>query len=129
VGVGAGMHGWAFTLYQDRNPGFFYDHAHNDYLEAAAEWGIPAAAAFFIVLFAVVWRAGKACIQSADPARAALLAGGVGGVAAMLVHSFVDFNLHIPSNALMFGVILGTIAAVATVVEVETIRPEPNDQA
>jgi len=129
VGVGAGMHGWAFTLYQDRNPGFFYDHAHNDYLEAAAEWGIPAAAAFFIVLFAVIWRAGKACIQSTDPARAALLAGGVGGVAAMLVHSFVDFNLHIPSNALMFGVILGTIAAVATLVEVETIRPEPNDQA
>ena len=123
LGVGAGMHGWAFTLYQDGNPGYFYDHAHNDYLEAAAEWGIPAAAAFFIVMFALIWRAGKACVQSADPARAALLAGGVGGVAALLVHSFVDFNLHIPSNAMMFGVMLGTIAAIAKVVEVETIRP------
>jgi O-antigen ligase len=129
MGVGAGMHGWAFTLYQDRHPGLFYDHAHNDYLEAAAEWGIPAAAAFFIVMFIMVGRAGRTCMQSADPERAALLAGGVGGVAALLVHSFVDFNLHIPSNALMFGVILGIMTAIVRVVEVEVIRPEANGHA
>jgi O-antigen ligase len=122
LGVGAGMHGWAFTRYQDRNPGIFYDHAHNDYLEAAAEWGIPAAAVFFVVVFIMIGRAGSACLKSADPARAALIAGGIGGVTALLVHSLVDFNLHIPSSALLFGVVLGMTAAFGKVTEVEIIK-------
>jgi hypothetical protein len=33
--------------------------------------------------------------------------GGLAGVVAMGVHSLVDFNLHIPANALTFAVILG----------------------
>ncbi|MGA2262335.1 MAG: O-antigen ligase family protein, partial [Acidobacteriota bacterium] len=99
LGVGAGMHGWAFTRYQDRNPDYFYDHARNDYLEAAAEWGVPGAVVFFGVVLWLAWRAGGACLRSQDPVRAGLIAGGVGGVVALLVHSFVDFNLHIPSNA------------------------------
>ena len=74
MGVGAGVHGWAFTLYQDRNPDTFYDHAHNDYLEAAAEWGVPAAAVFFIAIIIMVWRARGACLAAADPTRAAFLA-------------------------------------------------------
>jgi len=32
----------------------------------------------------------------------ALVAGPLVGCAGMLLHSFVDFNLHIPSNALTF---------------------------
>jgi hypothetical protein len=32
----------------------------------------------------------------------ALHAGAITAVAGLLLHSFVDFNLHIPSNALLF---------------------------
>jgi hypothetical protein len=32
----------------------------------------------------------------------ALHAGAIAAVCGILIHSFVDFNLHIPSNALLF---------------------------
>ena len=32
--------------------------------------------------------------------------GGFVSVAAILVHSFTDFNLHIPANMLLFTVVL-----------------------
>ena len=124
VGVGAGMHGWVFKHHQDRNPETFYDYAHNDYLQAAAEWGIPAAVVFFGVIFFLVFRAGKACVAATDPTRMGLLAGGVGGVVALLVHSFSDFNLYIPSNAMLFGLILGATDQLSRTTEVEVLVPK-----
>ena len=123
AGVGGGMHGWAFTRFNDRNPDTFYDYAHNDYLQAAAEWGLPAALIFFGTLFFLVWQAGKACVDSENRIRAGLIAGGVGGVVALLVHSFVDFNFYIPSNAMLFGLVFGAACGLARTVEVRVIVP------
>jgi O-antigen ligase len=124
LGVGAGMHGWAFTRYQDRNPGIFYDYAHNDYLQAAADFGIPAAIVFFAVIIYLIFRSAKACLRTSNPIRAGLIAGSAGGVVALLVHSFVDFNLHIPSNAVLFGLIVGVMVGASMIKEVEVIIPE-----
>jgi hypothetical protein len=33
------------------------------------------------------------------------------GIFAMLCHSFIDFNLHIPANALLFTVLAAIVAA------------------
>jgi hypothetical protein len=33
--------------------------------------------------------------------------GCVGSIVAILLHSFADFNLYIPANALLFSAILG----------------------
>jgi len=37
--------------------------------------------------------------------------GALAGISAILVHSFVDFNLHIPANALLFTVLAALAAA------------------
>jgi O-antigen ligase len=124
LGVGAGMHGWAFTSYQDRNPGTFYDYAHNDYLQAAADFGIPAAIIFFACIIYLIFRSAKACLRASNPIRAALIAGCIGGVVALMVHSFVDFNLHIPSNAVLFGLIVGVMVGASMIKEVEVIIPD-----
>jgi O-antigen ligase len=124
MGAGAGMHGWAFTSYQDRNPGLFYDYAHNDYLQAAADFGMPAAIVLFTVIIYLIFRSTKACLRASNPIRAGLIAGSVGGIVALLVHSFVDFNLHIPSNAVLFGIIVGVMVGVAQMKEVEVIIPD-----
>lgn len=123
TGVGAGMHGWAFTSYNTLEGAAFYDYAHNDYLQAAAEWGLPAALIFFGTIIIMIWRAGKACLIAEDPVRASLLAGGVGGIVALLAHSFVDFNLQVPANAILFGIILGLTHSVARAGEVEMFVP------
>jgi hypothetical protein len=43
----------------------------------------------------------------------AIHAGAIAGIAGLLLHSLVDFNLHIPSNAILFLVLsaLATSAA------------------
>ena len=40
----------------------------------------------------------------------ALNLGALGAVAAYIVHSFVDFNLHIPANALLLAFVFGVLA-------------------
>lgn len=37
--------------------------------------------------------------------------GAVAGITAILIHSFVDFNLHIPANAILF-IVLGSLLQV-----------------
>jgi hypothetical protein len=37
--------------------------------------------------------------------------GALSGIAAILVHSISDFNLHIPSNAILFTILGALVAA------------------
>jgi hypothetical protein len=37
--------------------------------------------------------------------------GGMGGITAILIHSIVDFNLHIPANAILFSVLAALVMA------------------
>src|SRR5438132_1607700 len=125
TGLGSWLH--AFRPYQAPPvEGGIWDHAHNDYLEAAAENGVVGVA--FMMLFALaVLRAtrreqlvGAVQVRHGpyEPATAdtrsfelpewraalgehALLRCGLaGGVAAVLAHSLVDFGLHMPANFL-----------------------------
>ncbi|MBY0456724.1 MAG: O-antigen ligase family protein, partial [Gemmataceae bacterium] len=90
---------------QQRAPGaelqFVWDHAHNDYLQAFAEGGLPALALVLIGAGLVV-RAGVRAYRRFGVSRtgggdAALALGGLLGFAAVALHSLVDFGLHIPA--------------------------------
>jgi O-antigen ligase len=85
--------------------------AHNDYLQFLAEWGIVGTA-----LMAAIWgllirglfktwpcvRGGDADLGGPrNSNRFACVLGAALGLAAILVHSTVDFNLHIPANAIL----------------------------
>ena len=78
------------------------EHAENDYVELLAEGG---GAAIALVGLAAVSAFGLALRRiRTEPHRLArgVAAGALAGVAALLVHSAFDFNLRIPSNALLF---------------------------
>lgn len=94
----------AQTIYLSR----FVNHAHNDYLEIVSELGIPAALLLFGAVFYLLWRVSR-CFYAptGDRFGRATALGCVGSLAAILLHSFTDFNLYIPANALLFSVILG----------------------
>jgi O-antigen ligase len=81
-------------------------HAHNDYLEYLAELGIlgfcllmGGIAIMFISSF-LVWRFRR------NTESKGLALGGIVSIICILVHSFTDFNLHIPANMLLFSVVL-----------------------
>jgi O-antigen ligase len=113
IGLGLGAFPYAFTRVQDTFVNLIVLHAHNDYLEYAVELGIPAALLLFGMILTVAAGILRVCRRTPRDTSGAAALGALGGVVALLLHSLVDFNLHIPANALVFSVILGVGSAVA----------------
>ena len=103
-GSGLGTFQYIYPRYQPLTTPGFWDHAHNDYIELLVETGITgiAAAAFFLYL--VIRNILTSTGRNLHPAlRSAFCAS----IVSLAVHSTMDFNLHIPSNAMLFFVVLG----------------------
>ncbi len=99
TGSGPGTFQDAVAPYQPRRlADHFLQHAHNDYLELAAEAGFPALAAA-LATFAVFTVAAVRGLARAEAGRQAVGLGALAGICALMVHSTADFNLHIPANA------------------------------
>lgn len=109
VGIGLGAFGVVYTGYDSRNGMYRLEQAHNDYLQVLSDGGVIGAA---IGLFFVInlFRMGFARRDSRDDFRRGVATGAMAGCFAVLVHSFFDFTLHTPANALLFLV----LAALAT---------------
>ena len=107
LGSGPGTFMHAFTRVQSTFLDRTVDHAHNDYLEFAAEWGLPGAALLFGLIFWLLARAVSSCLRLPQPTERLVYLGSCGGIAALLLHSAADFNLQIPANALVFAALLG----------------------
>jgi O-antigen ligase len=102
VGSGLGTLVTVYPRYETGYDGRVVDHAHNDYVELLADTGILGGlccAAFLWILFREARRNFE--MEQGHFSRA-LHAGAITAVSGLLLHSFVDFNLHIPSNALLF---------------------------
>ncbi len=101
-GTGLGTYVQIYPAYKKVEDGYLLDHAHNDYLELAAETGLIGACS--LVLFALTmiivlflkWR------KRRDPFVRGVVLGCLLGIVAILLHSVVDFNLQIPANAVYF---------------------------
>ena len=115
LGVGLGAYETAYPIYSQDDgslllgKSYSVDRAHNDYLQILADCGVVggAIALWFIVL---VFRAVARGIKSHDPRVASIALGCGASIFGMLVHSFFDFNLQLPSNALLF-LLLAAIAS------------------
>ena len=109
IGTGLGAFGVVYTQYDSRNGLYRLEQAHNDYLQVLSDGGIIGAVlalSFVVLLFYMALRRAK----SQDDFRRGVALAGLSGCFGVLVHSFFDFTLHTPSNALLFLV----MAALAT---------------
>ena len=106
LGSGLGTFPHVMPAFQRTGEGRTLTHAHNDYLELAAEIGV---AGSVIALCAVLLILGSLRTRSRDPAEPAPLStyAAAAGLLAVAFHSLVDFNLAIPANALTFSVLVG----------------------
>ena len=109
IGTGLGAFGVVYTGYDSRNGLYRLEQAHNDYLQVLSDGGIVGA---LIGLFFIInlFRLGFMRRESRDEFRRGVATGAMAGCFAVLVHSFFDFTLHTPANALLFLV----LAALAT---------------
>ena len=114
-GVGLGNFQTLYPKYQTFVYPFFWNHAHNDYVEMLADTGWMGLLLFFggiwLVLFAII----KTWKQSRDPFLAGITLGGFIGAVSLLCHCLVDFNLRIPANAFLLFVILGLMVAAVNI--------------
>src|SRR3989442_7731350 len=102
LGTGLGTLQQVYPPYETLYDGKIVNHAHNDYLEVLAETGLLGG-------ICCAWFLGVLWVQSLERLRqfnhsfsGALQLSGFLACSGFLVHSLVDFNLHIPANALLF---------------------------
>ena len=102
TGTGLGTLQTVFPAYETLYDAKVVNHSHNDYLEALAETGIVGAACCAWFLGALFFRSLRRLLLQDKSFSAALHLSGLVACTGFLVHSLVDFNLHIPGNALLF---------------------------
>lgn len=113
-GVGLGAYETVFPAYSLNTIEMVVTHAHNDYLQILADCGLIGAGIglwFLVAIFRAVWQG----LKSPDGFLAALALGGGAGIFAMLLHSLFDFNLQIPSNALLFLTLCAMVSHISVV--------------
>jgi O-antigen ligase len=120
VGTGAGTHLIYGRLF--RRPEIQVDpvHAHCDYLELVAEYGFVGGGCMALFIAAHVWRALRTYSEilrrrfiPSGYYRSnsfAIQFGALCAVGGLAIHSVVDFDMHIPANALIFAFLFGVIA-------------------
>jgi O-antigen ligase len=119
-GVGPAHYDYRFREYRPESIQLRPDRAHNDYLNLLADWG---AVGGIIVLAGMgvfgsglrkTWK--HVCPAENDFGRGmsnrfALFLGAGAGLLALAVHSVVDFNLHVPANAIVGVTLLALLSS------------------
>lgn len=104
--------GWGLGTWADVYPAFarftdpdVFEFAHNDYLQWLSETGLAGAGC--AILFWVLWAgAFRRRLQVNEGGQVAAV-GALVACLGLLSHSWVDFNLHIPANLLLFFEVAG----------------------
>ena len=101
AGVGLGGYWIGITKYHHASGEITPQQAHNDYLELMASGGLVGCAlvAWLLIIFL---KRTRISLRSPDSYYRAASLGALTGMFGVVVHSFVDFGLHIAINALLF---------------------------
>lgn len=111
VGSGLGSFQAAFPLVQPPTIPGFWRHAHADWIEFLATTGVFGAALLGVGLFFYGKRLRRVVLHGErSEGRAAGLAA-LGALVAVAIHSFADFGLTMPANALALAVVAGAAGA------------------
>lgn len=100
AGIGAGGYWIGIRKYHDATGEYTPQEAHNDYLELLASGGIVGTGLVLWFVFLFLARA-RQSLKSPDWFYRAASLGALAGLFGIAIHSFVDFGLHITSNALL----------------------------
>ena len=114
VGCGLGGFESAFLKFKAAEGVFLVDYVHNDYLQYLAELGLAGFLLAATLLFFVFKRSVEMALDASELRWLGLACAG--SLVAILVHSFVDFNLYVPANAAVLAWICGLAAG---------LRPAP----
>jgi O-antigen ligase len=102
TGTGLGTLQLVFPAYETLYDGRIVNHTHNDYLEGLAETGIVGSLCCVWFLGVLLFDSLRRLSQPIGAFASTVQLSGLIACLGFLTHSLVDFNLHIPANALLF---------------------------
>jgi O-antigen ligase len=104
AGVGAGAYEHGMLVYQEGSRFFFFNHAHDEYLQILVEGGVLLAApAALVLILAARLIAGQ--LRTERSALFWIRAGAASAILAVAVQSVWDTQLRTPANAALFAVV------------------------
>ncbi len=120
LGVGPGHFDHCFPTYRPVEVQARPGRVHNDYLNLLVDWGAVGGAIVLVSLGLVgagLWRTWRYVGRQGDDLgaresnRAGFVLGATTSLVALGVHSFTDFNLHVPANALVAVTLVALLAS------------------
>ncbi len=110
AGWGLGTFPYVYPQYRSYFSWYFINHAHNDYAELLVETGAAGIALMLWFLSVVFTQGWSRCSGWRSQEEPAFQLAGLLGIAGLLVHSLVDYNLHIPANAVFLFALCAVVA-------------------
>ncbi|MFC1887089.1 O-antigen ligase family protein [Thermodesulfobacteriota bacterium] len=109
TGVGWGNFKYVYPRYvpKDHDGVSGSGYSHNDWFEAGAEVGITG---LLLMVAAYIWflrRLIRIWLERRNRHAVGIAAGVMAGLISLGLHSFFDFNMHIPANPLTLAALLG----------------------
>ena len=120
LGSGFGAYQFVYPRYDQSSGLWRVEQAHNDYLQLLADTGVVGGLVMLTFVILLFTR-GFAALQTRDLVQRAISLGALAGCFGIAVHSFVEFNLQVTTNAQLFL----ALAAVATTKAVVQEPSEP----
>jgi O-antigen ligase len=120
LGIGLGSFASVFQIYRTEAIRFYFDLAHNDYLQNVLELGIPAALCLFVAMGCLV----GLCIHGIRTRLRDAIFPCLGLAASGLValHATIDFSLQIPAVTVVYLFLLGIAVAQSVSSRVKPVR-------
>ena len=119
-GAGPAHYNYRYPAYRTERMQLQPDRAHNDYLNLLADWGTAGG----LITLAGLTLFGTGLWQTRNHVRRvekdfshgysnrfAFFLGAAAGLLALALHSIVDFNLHIPANAILGVTLLALLSS------------------
>jgi len=110
-GVGLETFSSIFRKYKTLELQYYYLYLENDYLQLLCEMGVFGFGIFLWFILSFFRKIGsgysKYEVEGTSSVRYISFYGCLTGVIAIMIHSFWDFNMHIPSNALLLSMFMG----------------------
>ncbi|MFX0201846.1 MAG: O-antigen ligase family protein, partial [Candidatus Hodarchaeota archaeon] len=114
-GVGLETFSRIFPKYKTIELQYYYLYLENDYLQLLCALGIFGFGIFLWFILSIFRYIGtgysKYRVEELISVRYISLYGCLTGLIAIMIHSFWDFNMHIPSNALLLSILMGLAMA------------------
>lgn len=114
-GTGMGTFRSIYPQYQTKYSQLLFEHAENDYIEILTDTGFTGFVIVITMIFVFFYNVIKAWRQRHNIYVKCMVAGGLSSCAAIATHSFTDFNMRIPANALLLTVIAALTYATVNV--------------